>query len=228
MTDASSISAAADTNSPRSQDDERSEWQLRVLKELVDLGLELARAIQSRALARIAAEEAAAEKPAGAAPSGDGGWALAFMRVNRAVRQTVALQAKLAEDRRTRAATAEQERRQQKKMRVKRSVARVIWNEDRPAKTRDWLDELNGRIEDLDDTDFGDRPIAEIVARICRDLGIAFDPRPWEAENEAIASAGDGAGSDGKAGLRSPPSAPSQRAAARPPPRPAATGSDPP
>jgi hypothetical protein len=68
MSSASPILAAVDSDSPRSEDEARSEWQLRVLKELVDLGLELTRAIQSRALARIAAEEAAAEKPAGAAP----------------------------------------------------------------------------------------------------------------------------------------------------------------
>jgi hypothetical protein len=226
--------ASADAASPSPLDEteaERSDWQLAMLRELAELGMELARAIQGRALAQIAASEAAAAPPGG----GDG--ALGFLRANRAVRQTLALRAKLVADRRAGIVAAEQERRQRHKMKVKRSVQRLISNEHSPFKKQDWLDDLKGRIEDLDDTDFGDRPIGEIVARICRDLGIAFDRSRWEAANGVIAGAGDEAGlgekveatpRDGTAAAgRSPPSARSKRPAESSS-RLAATGSDPP
>jgi hypothetical protein len=45
------------------------------------------------------------------------------------------------------------------------------------------LDEVEG------DADFGERPIGEIVARICRDLGVTPDWRRWAGEGWAVEEA---------------------------------------
>jgi hypothetical protein len=45
------------------------------------------------------------------------------------------------------------------------------------------LDEVEG------DADFGERPIGEIVARICRDLGVTPDWRRWAGEAWAVEEA---------------------------------------
>jgi hypothetical protein len=213
---------------------EQAERHSRVLKRLIEIGMELAETVRTQALAPSAGKESApacgSEAQAGAAPPGGSESLLAFWRITRAVRQTVALEAKLTRDGEERAVAAARERHQQQKMKVKRAVKRVIKKADRgPFKTADWLDDLRERLEDLDDTDLGDRPIGEIVARICRDLGVDFDRRLWEEESGASegsrageaaappkASAGSGRADVASAGRRQAP------------PHAAAAGSDPP
>ena len=47
--------------------------------------------------------------------------------------------------------------------------------------------DLTERLEsDYDETDFADRPIGELVARICRDLGVTPDWSLWQDEAWAI------------------------------------------
>jgi hypothetical protein len=48
------------------------------------------------------------------------------------------------------------------------------------------LADLDERLEDADDRDFVDRPIGELVAGICRDLGVTPDWSLWEDESWAI------------------------------------------
>jgi hypothetical protein len=205
-----------------------------MLEELADLGMALARAVTQQALAQAGAERAPSESAAEATPWGGGGLVLAFSRINRAVRQTVALKARLVDDRKARAVAAEKERRHQKKMTVKRAVQRVIRRENRgPFIVRDWLIDLNDRLEDLDDTDFGDRPVVDIVAGICRALGIDFDPSRWEMETAASGRAdaveeAEATPPDRSSGADWPAPAKAKRWMERRPRRSAATGSDPP
>jgi len=155
------------------------ERQLWVLGRLAEAGLNLALAIERQGTAEDAAPAAASDV------------ALAYGRVSRAVRLTVALQARtlqdlqaldevaarrLAGDR----ATAERERQnlvQQRKDRVQRVVERVIEAEAASETEVDRLaDEAAERLEH--DDIYGDlttRPVGEIIALVCRDLGLSPD-----------------------------------------------------
>jgi hypothetical protein len=139
--------------------------QLQILGELAEIGLEVARAV-------------------GAAPGPAGDLALAYARVSRAVRLTLMLQSQLIED----AAAAARERARPepapalpediRKARVTRIVERLVTAEHRH--DVDMADELSAEAaERLDDEDvYGDlmqRPMSELVARLCRDLGLEPD-----------------------------------------------------
>jgi hypothetical protein len=164
---------------------ERVEREGRVLDEVVELSMALMRAITQQALAHADGQPVIKPLLGGVDP------ALALSRVARTVRQTLALKAKLAEDRETRekrrdaeaAAAAERERRQRKKAEVKRLVERVIETEAADQfRAEKLLINLHERLEDEDDTAFADRPIALLIAEICRDLPVYFDRDQWVAE----------------------------------------------
>ncbi len=162
---------------------QRTERHLRMLAELGALGMDLARALHRRAMSEVA------EVPAGAPsdttpdrPRRTADPALQFARIARAVRQTVALEARLAEDRDT-----QQERRQAEQARQAADAAReaAAWRRKQikrrilPAieasKIEYSLDDLKEQLDD-DAEDPDQLPLAEAVARICRDLRIDRDP----------------------------------------------------
>jgi phosphoglycolate phosphatase-like HAD superfamily hydrolase len=157
------------------------ERQERILAELSELGLALARDLQARALA--------ADDTAEASELG-----LAFHRVARSVRQTLALQSRLERDRQRaeredradvqRAETARAERR---RAQVKFAVERCVFSEADGSEAERLLDELDDRLEEdtLSDAFAGDDPIEAHIARICADLGVE-PPRPL-----AVAGAAD-------------------------------------
>jgi len=160
--------------------DARTERHLRTLQELAELGMTLARAVATRA-----------------AETGDPNVALAFTRIARAVRQTLALEARLADDRETvraghaqRLAQETAARGRRRKKLVEGAVERAIDAECHGETAEDLKDELSERLEDrYDDTDFADRPVSELIARICKDLGVTPDPTLWEDEDWAIEEA---------------------------------------
>ena len=156
--------------------EDRAERHLRILQELADIGMELVRAVKARALDPEADPAATAEL------------VLTFSRIARAVRQTVALEARIDRDRQA-AAVERAERRVREtldralrhKARVRDLVERAIDSEASGAAAEDLLLDLDERLEDADDlAGFADRPVAEIVARICRDLGVAPPPNLWD------------------------------------------------
>jgi alkanesulfonate monooxygenase SsuD/methylene tetrahydromethanopterin reductase-like flavin-dependent oxidoreductase (luciferase family) len=145
----------------------------RILAELSELGLGLARELQGRALA--------AETPEAAADLAD-----AFHRISRSVRQTLALEAKLERERRRRAQEDEIEELRQRPQRaerraneVRKSVERLIWTE---AENEECAEELLADLEDyltwdmVSDT-FLTEPLDVYVARVCKELGIC---RTWQ------------------------------------------------
>jgi hypothetical protein len=232
-----------------------------MLAELAEIGMKLARAVERQALDQAVPEEA--DTPQAGAPdrSGGGDLALVFSRIARAVRQTVALEAKLAEDRRAlhqsveaeqaqRAATLARERKARQKARVKRIIEQAIDAEADGSDREDLLGDLDERLEDEDlFADYDERPFGEIVARICRDIGIAPDWTLWDAEDWGIETGAAQVGGIEEAGTTEenrateevrtkPPSFPfaprwpapagTDRSPEPHPPRAAATGSDPP
>jgi hypothetical protein len=166
--------------------------QLAVLGRVAEAGLAIALAVERQALAAEAVPAAAAEGAGSQAPRlalADA--ALAYGRVSRAVRLTIALQARVLKDlqavdevagRMARAAQslAEQSARQDRvarKARVERIVERLIREEAADEAQGDRLtEEAYERLED--DDIYGDlatRPVREIIAQICRDLGLSPD-----------------------------------------------------
>jgi hypothetical protein len=154
-------------------DGARLERQIALLGELAEAGLQIALAVQRRAQAAESAGEDL--NPV----------AMAYARIARAVRLTVMLQARLiaerrdGEDARTAArAAAAFERREQKRRRVERMVERVAIDAcgDDEALAEHLAVEAIERLED--DDLYGDvmsRPVGELVALICRDLGLEPD-----------------------------------------------------
>jgi hypothetical protein len=159
-----------------------AERQLAALGELAELGLDLARAIGRQA-------SAAADRDAAAELQGMG---LAYARVARAVRLIIALQSKRMDDLLTHdAKAAEIDDEEQmapydlRKMRVERIVERVARSEHEAEDAVDALMiEAGDRLEDEDlYGDLLERPMSEIVARLCRDLNLSPD---WSALSQEL------------------------------------------
>jgi hypothetical protein len=165
---------------------------VRMLQELAELAMNMAR--------RVAAEPVAGAEPADE-KAGGGNPGLVLTRIARCVRQTVALEAKLAADCRgwvaksaaeraaalakqaERAAAAEARRRERKKIKVERAAKTVV----ECSTPQDQHDFCHGMLTEWlwdsdDDADFADRPVGEIIAAICRDLDMPLDL--WKFEGE--------------------------------------------
>jgi len=158
--------------------------QMAVLRRVAEVGLALTLQIE---------RQAGGEGPEGQAPAALGDLALAYSRTSRALRLTVMLQSKLARDRKAiddmteiRARTAasfDAVRRAHDPLyahkdrveRIVERVAREAVGEDEGALERLMVEAC----ERLDDEDlYGkvlQRPIGELVALICRDLGLNPD-----------------------------------------------------
>jgi len=168
---------------------------LAVLEELTDIGMEIARALRDRV----------ADQAGEAAP--DPG--LAFSRIARAVRQTVALEARLDQERQAahglaqahaaeaqakvaREAAYERLRGAIRKNDVRCAVEQAIDDQADGGDVERLVTDLRERLDDeseYDDLEFNDRPIGEMVASICRDLGLTVDLSLWEDEDWAIEEA---------------------------------------
>ena len=165
---------------------DRAERRLRILQELAEIGMDLARAVRTRALAADADLSAAVDL------------GLSFSRIARAVRQTVALEARLEQDRQ--AAAAERAERQARdareqadkhKARIRGLVERAIDAEASGEAAEDLLGDLDERLEDADDlAGFADRPVAEIVQHICRELDVTPPPALWDEAEWGLAGGG--------------------------------------
>jgi hypothetical protein len=179
---------------------DRAERHGRVLQELTDLGMNLARAVSAQA--------------ADADPATAHGLALDSARIARAVRQTVALEGRLADERRTVIAERAQRRvreadavARRRTSRIETLVERAIDAEASGSEADNLYADLRERLEDADDLeDFHGRPIPEIVALICKDLGLTppelhWDDADWGLVSEAVQAPHP----DGRPGLAHPP-----------------------
>jgi hypothetical protein len=146
----------------------------RVLGELADLGLAAARSLSGKIEAAETREEAEA-------------MALAFHRVARSVRLTVALEMRLTRERH---AAAKEHRGiaaravEARKAQVQAAVTRAVYDERDSAETDRLLEELDDLLyEETLYESFADGPVEACIARIRRGLGLppeapANDPRP--------------------------------------------------
>jgi hypothetical protein len=189
----------------RSGDDEAGARHAQVLQELTEIGMDIARAIRRQAV------EAAKPAPDGwvAPPEGGRDFAALFACISRAVRLTVALEARLAEEHRQRLersrsqraaalaeaarreAEIEAQRRTRKKAKVERIVKQGIESQTKDLQERyDLGSGLSERLREYERYDeLGNRPIGEILARIFMDLGIRPDWQRWEREDWALEEA---------------------------------------
>jgi hypothetical protein len=153
--------------------------QLELLGELAEIGLDIARAIE-RQVKRNEPEPSIAELQVAAT---------AYARVARAVRQTILLQTRLLADHAAAAAKAGDLRR-----RVTDIVRQAIEDEHEDAEQVERL--AVEAAEGLEQDRYGDvlgRPIADIVADICRDLGLHPDWRGLDREIKAVQAFARGA-----------------------------------
>jgi hypothetical protein len=150
-----------------------AERQIEALGELVGIGLKIARAIEAQVDEAGAGPQAMAELNAAA---------IAYARVARAVRQSIMLQSRLSEAQAARTAKARDLR-----GRVSRIVRHAIEDEHDDAEQVERLaGEAAERLEQERDDDVLMRPIREIAADICRDLGLSPD---WSGLAREIAAA---------------------------------------
>lgn len=180
-----------------------------MLAELAEIGMELAREVRRQMLDRTPDPAVGPRADPGANLGADLG--LVFSRIARAVRQTVALEARLASEAEARAQqgaavqasqdAAQRVRTKQQKARIKRLVEDAISAGGRD--TESLLLDLDERLEDPDvEADFAAHPIGVVFAAICEDLGITADLRGFtDAElGFDIASPDRGGKSDGEGG----------------------------
>jgi hypothetical protein len=180
---------STEPNQPNRQQAESTGFYLQVLHELINMGTDLARAVH---------QQATAEPAAGAAPTSAAtpDSTIAFDRIARTIRRTIALARHVAEPLPERAARpditshdAAQHRTAARKQ-IIRAVEDAIESKVHGAACMDeeeadglraeLMDRLDG--PDLDHFDLN-RPVADHIADIRRDLGLAAAPpgmHPWK------------------------------------------------
>jgi hypothetical protein len=176
---------STEPNQPDRQQAESTGFYLQVLHELINMGTDLARAVHQQATAEPAADAA---PTSAAAPDPT----IAFDRIARTIRRTIALARHVAEPLPERAAShdaARAHKRTAARKQIIRAVEDAIQREAHGATYMDddeadglraeLMDRLDG--PDLDGFDL-DRPVADLIADICRDLGLAAAPgtHPWK------------------------------------------------
>jgi hypothetical protein len=165
---------------------EMAERHGRILSELAELALSLARDLHRRATT--------ADTPEAVADLG-----LAFHRIARSVRQTVALEAKLERDRdrATREDRVETTRRAQavaglRKAQVRAAVARAIWTEAEGDEAENLLDDLDDRLDsEIVADDLTEAAVEIHIARLCAQLGVT-PPRAVASDLPAAEGADGG------------------------------------
>ena len=148
------------------------ERHARGLAELTELGLSLARDLHACALAEPD-------------PKAKAETALAFHRVSRSVRQSMALEARLKRDlmrqdqeARAEAVQAAETRVRTRKAQVRAAVERLIWTEAESDEDAERLiDDLSERLDEAAlHQGFADDPVEMHIARLRAELGLSSGP----------------------------------------------------
>jgi hypothetical protein len=170
------------TDAPLDPREARAERRLLMLELLAEIGMALARDLSRRVGEGLEADE----------PLDGGAVALEFSRISRAVRQTIALEARLDQDREALAKMFADERAAREKARedriegrrrtvkiaVQNAISRASENYSQALSLNKILCE---RLEDpREDDDFADLPVSTLVARICADLDLTPDWDLWK------------------------------------------------
>ena len=153
---------------------ERNARQLAMLQRLAEIGMSMAESLSDR--------EGEPEAVA-----------LAFSRIARAVRQTLALEAKLDEERRAfeqeanafrlrRAADAKTRRRAKQRREIDQVAQCLAEKDDEGPEAQELMADLRAELDYEDLSDGVERSIGEMVRGICAVLGLDFDPDLWGLE----------------------------------------------
>ena len=158
---------------------EDAQYYRRILHDLIDMGADLAHLVHQQAKAQAQTPEPTRDPAAEPAPD----LALAFDRIARTIRRTIALARKLAEPLPAPPATKPTQDRNLARRRIIRDVEDTIQRKANGTHAESLHDELFVRLDapDLED-DIDHRPITDIIEDICRDLGLAAMPgtHPWK------------------------------------------------
>jgi hypothetical protein len=184
----------------------RAERRLRLLEELADIGMDLARSLRPGAATGGAAQAEAGEAPAGDAVRGKGREpADAFGPLSRAIRLTLALEAKTDDELRDLKAGIGRARAEEHAKGAERlRVAAAKRREDRIDQVRDLVlglagaeiddreafDDIEEELEerlDENEVEFGcpERPLRETVEGLCKAMGLSPDWSRWTGEGWA-------------------------------------------
>jgi hypothetical protein len=135
---------------------------------------------------------------------------LAFHRMGRTLRQTLALEAKLRRDakREDRLDEAHADKLAKARVaarrdRVRRAVEALIWDEAEEDEQADYLQLLDGRLEYEDLAD-PEEPLEVLIQRIAHEIGLPDPPPQGEGDHEVVE--GVAAHSDNRSGLQPPQS----------------------
>jgi hypothetical protein len=156
---------------------DRAERRDGLLTRLADLGMSLAEDLHARALA--AKDDKSAND-----------LALAFHRISRSVRQTLALEARFERDAKLAAreearqlASETLDRVQKKRSQIRRAISRDVWSEYEGDEAEALLDDLDAWVfEASEDDGFLDDPAETLIARIRENLGLAANDAEARAE----------------------------------------------
>ena len=156
---------------------ENTQYYLRVLHELIDMGTDIARQIHQQSKSPATASEPGTdEKPAPDVT-------VAFDRITRTIRRTIVLAHKLSEPAKPPADRDPAQHRSAARRRIIRGVEDMIQQEFDGTEADALRSELVERLDspDLDD-DIENRPIADIIKDICHDFGLDTwrGNHPWE------------------------------------------------
>jgi hypothetical protein len=200
-------------------DQERSQRHARVLQRLAEIGMNLAEAVDMQ------------RQEDGPDPAD---LAIKFARIAKAVRQTLALEARLADDHRVRQGAA-QHRRKIEQDRLTREakqegffrkgqasmlLERAIVAEDPDFDTDGYGDDIGEWLFDDSEAEFyADRPVEEIVSEISRLLCVKYDSRAMDdaLPDAAGLSAAPRTNADGGPDPNAGPRAPADAFATHPP-----------
>jgi hypothetical protein len=153
-----------------------------ILTRLAELGMTLAEDLHARALA--AKDDRSAND-----------LALAFHRVSRSLRQTLALEARLERERRQALREAAQReasetltRIQKKRAQVLRAVAPLVWTEYEGDDAEALVENLDSWIyQDSQEDGFLEEPVDEIIARLREAFGLPADEDATNVEPSQVA-----------------------------------------
>jgi hypothetical protein len=175
---------------PVSPRPDHSAYQLQILTELVEIGMSIARTLPAQAAAEAAAHtsqcQAAAKTPQSPLPPAPASnAALAFSRLQRAIRQALELMHTVADRAAERDKTfrfARNHRRNEvendpthhDKDRIRRRVEQAILAHAAPEQADFLLEDLDLQLDDESIADaIGHQPIDTLVQRICHSIGLA-------------------------------------------------------
>ena len=161
---------------PASQRDEDAQYYRHILHELIEIGADLARALHRQATPEPSTEP-------GPEPASRPDPTIAFDRIARTLRRTIALARKISAPTPPGPAAQATERRRIARKQIIREVEDTIQRETDGAEAEALHAELYERLETMDlDDDLDSLPIADIIAAIRRDLGLGALPgtHPWK------------------------------------------------